>query len=177
MENKIEKKMSPTELADQLEAMARQLRDGQFKTHSGSWPVPEALTAKIKIVEKKGRLQTRLKFKWSTVEHYAPPEKAAVKEWEDRFKAAKKQLGRSFKALSRTAGQDTLPDRRTVDQYLSDSAEFESLSQEQWPEEMAVYRDHVQNMKRAVEDGRMADFQHEIRDIRSAMTACHQAFK
>ena len=92
MENKIEKKMSPTELADQLEAMARQLRNGRFKTASGSWPVPEALAAKIKIVEKKGRLQTRLKFKWSTVEHYAPSQKAAVKDWEDRFKAAKKQL-------------------------------------------------------------------------------------
>lgn len=76
MENKKEKKMSPTELADQLEAMARQLRDGHFQTDNGTWPVPEALKAKIKIVEKKGRLQTRLKFKWSTVEHYAPPEKA-----------------------------------------------------------------------------------------------------
>lgn len=177
MANKIEKKMSPTELADQLEAMARQLRNGRFKTASGSWPVPEALAAKIKIVEKKGRLQTRLKFKWSTVEHYAPSQKAAVKDWEDRFKAAKKQLGRSFKALAQAAGQDTLPAIPIVDQYLNDSADFESLSQEQWPEEMAVYRDHVQNMTRAVEDGRLADFQHELRDIRSAMTACHRAFK
>jgi len=177
MEHKIEKKMSPTELADQLEAMARQLRDGQFKTESGSWPVPEAVRAKIKIVEKKGRLQTRLKFKWSTVEHYAPPEKAAVKDWEARFRTVKKQLGRSFKALARAAGQDTLPDNPTIDQYLSDSGEFETLSQEQWPEEMAVYRDHVQNMNRAVDDGRLADFQHEVRDIRSAMMECHQTFK
>lgn len=177
MENRIEKEMSPTELADHLEAMARQLRDGQFKTENGSWPVPEAVKAKIKVVEKKGRLQTRLKFKWSTVEHYAPPEKAAVKDWEARFKAVKKRLGRSFKALAQVAGQDTLPDNHILDQYLSDSDEFETLSQEQWPEEMALYRDHVQNMKRAVDDGRLADFQHEVRDIRSAMTACHQTFK
>ena len=177
MGKKTEKKMSAAELADQLEAMARQLRDGKFKTASGSWPVPEALTAKIKIVEKKGRLQTRLKFKWSTVEHYAPPQKAAVKDWERRFKAAKKRVSRSFKALTRAAGQDTLPDSLIVDQYLSDSAEFESLSHKQWPEEMAVYRDHVKNMKRAVNGARLADFQHEVRDIRSAMAACHQAFK
>jgi len=177
MEHKTEKQMSPAELADQLEAMARQLRNGKFKTASGSWPVPEAVSAKIKIVEKKGRLQTRLKFKWSTVEDYAPPQKAAVKDWEDRFKAVKKRLGRSFKALTRAAGQDTLPDNLIVGQYLSDSADFESLSHEQWPEEMAVYRDHVQNMKRAVDDARLADFQHEVRDIRSAMTACHRAFK
>jgi len=177
MENKIEHITRPTELADQLEAMARQLRDGQFKTESGSWPVPEAVTAKIKIVEKKGRLQTRIKFKWSTVDHYAPPQKAAVKDWEHRFKAVKKQLSRSFKALTRAAGQDTLPAIKIIDQYLSDSADFETLSKAQWPEEMAVYRDHVQNMKRAVDDGRLADFQHEVRDIRSAMTACHQAFK
>jgi len=176
-DSKIEKKMSPKELAGQLEAIARQLRDGEFKTESGSWPVPEALTAKIKIVEKKGRLQTRIKFKWSTVEHYAPPEKAAVKDWEARFKAVKKQLGRTFKVLARAAGQNELPDNRTIDQYLRDSAEFETLSQEQWPEEMAVYRDHVQNMKRAVDDARLVDFQHEVRDIRSAMTVCHQAFK
>jgi XXXCH domain-containing protein len=177
MENRIEQKMSPTELADRLEVMARQLRDGQLKTASGAWPVPEAVTTKIKIVEKKGRLQTRLKFKGSTVEHYAPPEKAAVKDWEERFKAVKKQLSRSFKALARDAGQAALPAKPIVDQYLGDSAGFERLSQEQWPEEMAVYRDHVQNMKRAVDDGRLADFQHEVRDIRSTMAACHQAFK
>jgi hypothetical protein len=64
-----------------------------------------------------------------------------------------------------------------VDQCLRDSADFETLSQSQWPDEMAVYRDHVQNMKRAVDDGRLADFQHEVRDIRSTMAACHQAFK
>ena len=64
-----------------------------------------------------------------------------------------------------------------VDQYLSDSADFESLSKEQWPEEMAVYRDYAQNMKRAVDGGRLADFQHEVRDIRTAMTACHRALK
>ncbi len=63
-----------------------------------------------------------------------------------------------------------------VDQYLSDSADFESLSKEQWPEEMAVW-DHAQNMKRAVDGGRLADFQHEVRDIRTAMTACHRALK
>lgn len=177
MEDKIEQKMSPTELADQLENMARQLRDGKFKTASGSWPVPEALTAKIKIVEKKGRLQTRLKFKWSTVEHYAPPEKAMVKHWEDRFKAVKKQLSRSFKELSRAAGQNVLPQPETVAQYLRDSVDFETLAQAQWPDEMAVYRDHVQNMKRAAESCRLADYQHEVRDIRSAMVACHHAFK
>jgi XXXCH domain-containing protein len=177
MENKIEKKMSPAELADRLEAMARQLREGQFQTESGNWPVPGALAAKIKIVEKKGRLQAGFKFKWSTVEHYTPPEKAAVEDWENRFKGVKKQLGRSFKALSRAAAQDLLPDPGIVNQYLRDSADFESLSSEQWPEEMAVYRDHVQNMKRAVDGGRLADFQHEVRDLRSAMVACHQAFK
>jgi XXXCH domain-containing protein len=81
------------------------------------------------------------------------------------------------KVLARAAGQNELPDNRTIDQYLRDSAEFETLSQELWPEEMAVYRDHVQNMKRAVDDSRLVDFQHEVRDIRSAMTVCHQAFK
>lgn len=168
---------NPIELADQLESMARQLRDGHFKTHSGSWPVPETVKAKIKIVEKKGRLQTSLKFKWSTVDHYAPPEKAAVKDWENRLKTVKKQLGRSFKALSRAAGQDVLPDPQMVDTYLRDSANFETLSKEQWPDEMAVYRDHVKNMQRAVDDGRLADFQHEMRDIRMAMVACHRSFK
>jgi len=177
MEKKIEKMTSPMELADQLESMARQLRQGHFSTDSGSWPVPEVVKTKIKVVEKKGRLQTRLKFMWSTVEHYSPPEKAAVKDWENRFKAVKKQLSRSFKALSRAAAQDTLPDGQMVDQYLNDSNDFETLSKAQWPEEMAVYRDHAQNMKRAVDDGRLADFQHEVRDLRSAMVACHRAFK
>jgi hypothetical protein len=70
-----------------------------------------------------------------------------------------------------------LQENAPIDQFLSDSGAFETLSQEQWPEEMAVYRDHVQNMKRAVDDGRLAGFQHEVRDIRSVMTACHRSFK
>ncbi len=157
--------------------MARQLRDGRFETQTGTWPVPETFKAKIKITEKKGRLQTRLKFQWPTVDHYGPPQKAAVKDWESRFKAVKKQLGRSFKALARAAGQDVLPEPEIVDEYLRDSADFETLSQEQWPSEMEVYRDHVQNMKRAVTSGRLADFQHEVRDVHSAMAICHRAFK
>lgn len=64
-----------------------------------------------------------------------------------------------------------------MDQYLRDSADFEILSSQQWPEEMTLYRYHVQNMKRAVAGGRLADFQHEVRDLRSAMVACHHAFK
>jgi len=54
---------------------------------------------------------------------------------------------------------------------------LEAKIKEQWPEAMAAYRDHVQNMKRAVDDARLAEFQHEVRDIRSAMKACHRAFK
>ena len=177
MEKRNEKMISPSGLADRLEAMARQLRDGKFETHSGSWPVPESFSAKIKIIEKKGRLQTSLKFRWPTVDHYAPPQKAAIKDWENQFKAVKKKLGRSFKALSRAAAQDELPASEVVDQYLSDSTAFEAISGEQWPEEMAIYQDHVMNMKRAVDSGRLADFQHEVRDVRSAMAACHKAFK
>ncbi len=107
----------------------------------------------------------------------ALPEKAAVKDWETRFKTAKKRLGQSFKALAHKAGQNDLPEPESLARYLSDSADFEILSQEQWPEEMVVNRDHVQNMQRAVESGRLADFQHEVRDIRSAIIICHQAFK
>lgn len=61
-----------------------------------------------------------------------------MKDWENRFKTVKKQLSRSFKALSRAAGLDVLPDPAIVDQYLRDAIEFETLSQKQWPEEMAV---------------------------------------
>lgn len=61
-------------------------------------------------IKKKRRLQARFKFKWSTVEHYIPPEKTAVEDWRNRFRGVKKQLGRSFKTLSRAAAQDLLPD-------------------------------------------------------------------
>ena len=177
MEETHEELTHTLELAERLEEMARQLRQGQFETEGRRWPVPETLKSKIKVVEKKGRLQTRLKFQWSTVEHYAPPEKAALKDWESRFKKVKKQLARSFKALSQAAGRNTLPDPGIVDHYMRDSASFEAISRTQWTEEMAVYRDHVQNMQRAVDDGRLADFQHEVRDLRTAMLMCHRNFK
>jgi len=172
-----EKITSPLDLAKRLEILARQLREGRFAAGEDSWPVPQQLKSKIKIVEKKGRLQARIKFNWSTVEHYAPTQKAAVRNWENQFKTVKKQLAHSFKALSGAAGRNALPDPSLLKQYLHDSSRFETLSSDQWPEAMAVYRDHVQNMKRAVDDGRLADFQHEVRDLRSAMSVCHRALK
>jgi hypothetical protein len=42
---------------------------------------------------------------------------------------------------------------------------------------MIEYQDHLENLKRAVENKQLEVVHHEIRDLRARMKACHRDFK
>ena len=48
------------ELADYLEDLAGQFRDGRLERDGAHWTIPERIEAKIGFKEKKGRLVTKL---------------------------------------------------------------------------------------------------------------------
>ena len=68
--NSTDTNMTRNDLAACLEQLARQLRDGEFKHEENTWSVPENLSAIVNIKEKRGRIQTKIKWQWSTFEEY-----------------------------------------------------------------------------------------------------------
>jgi len=57
MKSKVEKEINRLELAEHLEKIAAQLRNGTFETEGQQWTIPEAFVAKIKHKEKKAALK------------------------------------------------------------------------------------------------------------------------
>ena len=121
MKKKIEKEFTRAELADYLQKLAEQLRSGSFESDDRNWSVPDQLTAKIKHKEKKGRIETKLKWRWSTLEDYNPEERKEVVQWQDSFKTIKKRLAATFRALDKTVRDGNLPDEKTLYAFIDDS--------------------------------------------------------
>ena len=86
---KSERRFTRLELADYLEQLAAQLRKGVFETAGREWSVPDRLESEIAYKEKKGRLETKLKWRWSTYEEYESKERAELDRWHDSFKSIK----------------------------------------------------------------------------------------
>ena len=69
--------------------------------------------------------------------------------------------------------------------YLDEELDEKTLAyvQEQleddpeWQEAMIEYQDHLENLKRAVENKQLEVVHHEIRDLRARMKSCHRDFK
>ena len=93
------------------------------------------------------------------------------------MKSIKKSLGASFKALSRTVEKEEFPDNKLLEKFLDDSQKFTDHSDPEWKHAMDEYMDHLDNLKRAFEAQQLDVLQHEIRDLRSRMIACHREFK
>jgi len=62
MKIKIEKKFNRLELADYLEKIAGELRSGTIEADGRQWSIPESIQARVKHKEKKGRIETKLKW-------------------------------------------------------------------------------------------------------------------
>ena len=60
MGDKTEKKFGRLELADYLETLGRQLRNGTLEADGRTWTVPENIETRIQFKEKKGRIVTKL---------------------------------------------------------------------------------------------------------------------
>jgi XXXCH domain-containing protein len=177
MKNKIKKEMQRQELAEHLEQLAATLRSGKFATGGHSWSIPDKIPAKICHKEKKGRIDTKIKWCWSTLEQYRPADRKDVIAWRDSWKSVKKRLVRSFKVIEKAAGGGKMPAADALSQFINESREMAKFAEPEWQAAMDEYIDHLGTLKQAVEENRLEAVQHEIRDLRHRMIQCHQDFK
>ena len=177
MKRTIKKEFNRLELADQLEKIARQLRSGTFDAEGRQWSVPETVEARIKHKEKKGRIETKLKWRWSTLADYDPLAKEEVTRWQESFKTVKKRLAKAFKTLQSDVQNGRLPDEEALSAFVQDSERMAGFAEPEWQPAMDEYMDHLANLKRAVEKQQLEDVEHELRDLRTRWVSCHRDFK
>ena len=177
MKSTIKKEFNRLELADHLEKIARQLRSGTFDIEGGQWSVPDTVEARIKHKEKKGRIETKLKWRWSTLADYDPLAKEAVTRWQESFKTVKKRLAKEFKTLQSEVENGKLPNEQTLSAFVKDSERMDEFAEPEWQEAMDEYMDHLENLKRAVQRQQLDDAAHELRDLKTRWVACHRDFK
>ena len=177
MKSKIKKEFNRLELADHLEKIARQLRSGTFDAEGRQWSVPETLEAGIKHKEKKGRIETKLKWRWSTLADYEPSAREEVTRWQESFKTIKKRLAKEFKVLQSEVQNGSLPNEEALSAFIKDSERMADFADPEWQEAMNEYLDHLENLKRAVERQQLDVVEHELRDLRTRWVACHREFK
>ena len=177
MKNKIKKEMQRQELADYLEQLAAALRKGEFETAAHRWSIPDKLQAKISHKEKKGRIDTKIKCRWSTLEQYGDADLSEVIAWKDSWKSVKNRLSRSFKALEKTVSSGKMPDADTLAEFINDSREMARFAEPEWKAALDEYIDHLGTLKQAVEQNQFEIVQHELRDLKNRMMQCHRDFK
>ena len=177
MKNKIEKAFNRLELAAYLEKIAGDLRSGTLEADGRQWSIPESIDAQIKHKEKKGRIEAKLKWRWSTLNDYDPADREEVTRWRDTFKALKKRMAVEYKTLEKAVAAGGYPDEAVLEEFIVHSNEMSRFADPEWQEAMIEYQDHLENLKRAVADKQLEVVHHEIRDLRARMKACHRDFK
>ena len=177
MKNKIEKVISPQELAEQLEQIAAALKRGFVEVGGRQWSVPDKLDAKIKHKEKRGRFSSKIKFRWSSLPDYDATAKEEVVQWEESFKTLKKRMAGELKALQKDIDGERYPDKDTLMDFVRDSLYMARTAEPEWQDSMAEYLDHLENLQRAMENHQLEVVRHELRDIMNRMKQCHRELK
>ena len=177
MKNRIEKEFKRLELAEYLEKIAEQLRSGKFVVEGRPWTIPERLKSQIKHREKKGRIEIKLKWQWSTLPDYEPAAREEVARWQDSFKSMKKKMAAELKTLEKAVAGGEFPKRTTLNEFIAHSEQMAEFADPEWQESMNEYMDHLANLQRAVEIRQLEVVKHELRDLRTRMKACHRDFK
>jgi amphi-Trp domain-containing protein len=132
MKNKIEKAFKRLELADYLEKIAGELRKGTIETEGRQWSIPESIDAKIKHKEKKGRIETKLKWRWSTLSDYDPVDREEVTRWQDSFKTLKKQMATEYKLLEKAVAGGGYPGEAILEEFIKHSNEMARFADPEW---------------------------------------------
>jgi XXXCH domain-containing protein len=177
MADKVEKQFGRNELADYLTALAEQFRAGKLSSDKGIWTVPEKFDAKIQLKEKKGRMQFKLNWSWSTLGDYSQQDRDRVNVWHASMKTVKKRMGSSFKAVTKSAENGVFPEKKYIEDFVATSRIFAESAEPEWSDAMDEYMDHLENFIRAVEEQQLEVMLHEIRDLQYRMKACHKEFK
>jgi len=177
MKNKIKREMPRQELADYLEQLAAARRKGNFQTGNQRWRIPDKLLAKISHNEKKGHIDTKIKWRWSTLEQYEAAAREEVIAWQNSWKAVKKQLAKSFNVIEKAVAGGKMPGANALAEFVSQSREMAKFAEAEWQAGMEEYIDHLGTLKQAVEQNQFEIVLHEIRDLRNRMMQCHRDFK
>ena len=143
-----------------------------FYTHQ-----EEAFEAKIQVKEKKGRIEAKLQWRWSTLADYAHQEREQYNTWLSTMKSVKKRMGSSFKELTREIEAGNYPGKQSVDDFVATCRVFAEAADPDWKEAMDEFMDHLENFIRAVEKQEFEVMHHEMRDLGYRMKACHKEFK
>jgi amphi-Trp domain-containing protein len=119
MKNKIEKEINRLELADYLEKIADELRSGTIEADGRQWSIPESIEARVKHKEKKGRIETKLKWRWSTLDDSEPAAREKVTLWQDTFKALIKRMAAEYKVLEKAIAGGGYPDEMILEEFIN----------------------------------------------------------
>ena len=176
-EEKDEKELGRAELAEYLESLAGQLKNGALEIDGRTWTVPEKLNVTIGFKEKKGRLTAKLKCGWSTLDDYDRPVKQEVTAWKSTVKDVKKKMASDFYNLRKVAEAGEFPDQSSVTAFVESTKAFAAMADPDWQEAMDEFMDHLHNFLRAVESKNRDLMLHELRDLDGRKGACHKEFK
>jgi XXXCH domain-containing protein len=176
MEEKLANTLSRQNLADYLENLAWELRQGQLQVEGNTWTVPAEMEAKLSLKEKKGRLILKLKCRWETLPEYKPEAREPVVRWQESFKTLKKRLGARFKELQQAVQQGKFPDTPVLENFVADAQAMAKMAEPEWEEALQAFLDHVAALERAVAAQDLEATRHEVADLRTAMVTCHREF-
>jgi XXXCH domain-containing protein len=177
MGEKADKTLTRTELADYLQNLSEQLRQGALEAHGRHWTVPDNLGVRMEFKEKKGYLVAKLSWSWSTLGDYDRAAREEVSRYQDSMKTVKKRMGASFKMLQQSVRQGAFPDDKILADFVAVSQAFAAMAEPDWQGAMQEYMDHLANLQHAIANRQQEVMLHELRDLQACMSSCHREFK
>ncbi len=174
---KVEKRFGRQELADFLADLSQQVQGGQLKGETRVWTVPEQVEGTMHLKEEEGEVVAKIKLRWPTAaDRQAVPKPASPQESLE-LKAVKTRLSHPFKELQRLIREGSVPDQKTVQDFVENSLLFAKLVKPEWQELMAEYLAHVDKLQQAVAGGQLEAMRQELQALVDRMSACHREFK
>jgi XXXCH domain-containing protein len=177
MENKAKKCLNRLEMADYLQSLSEQLRQGSLEAEGRQWTVPEEIWNEIKLKEKKGYIKAKISLSWPTEQEYDQASQKELAKWKKSMKEVKKRLTDSYKKVLQAAEQGQFPDQQSMDEFVKSSEDFGKIADPDWQEAIKFYLDHLANLQRAVGSQDRETMLHELRDLEICMIDCHRDFK
>ena len=174
---KVEKRFGRQELADFLADLSKQVQGGQLKGETRVWTVPEQVEGTMHLKEEEGEVVAKIKLRWPTGAGRRAVAKEASPQESLDLKAVKARLNVPFKELRRLIKEGSIPDTKTVQDFVENSLLFAKLVRPEWQELMAEYLAHVDKLQQAVAGGRMEAMQQELQALVDRMLVCHREFK
>lgn len=86
-------------------------------------------------------------------------------------------MAAEYRLLEQAVAGDSYPDKAILEEFISHSREMARFADPAWQEAMIQYQDQLENLKQALENKQLEVLDHEIRDLRARMKACHRDFK